>query len=67
MLNFAPTEMLQNFFYLILPPLKLNPGFATSLGNSVGFSDNWNYGDEAIFWFGFDDDIFRAGLHRVMV
>ena len=45
----------------------LNPlGILESLCNSEGFSDSWNYGGEAIFWVGFDDSIFRAGLHGIM-
>ena len=47
---------------------RLNPlGMLESLGESVGFSDSLDYGGEAIFWVGFDDDIFRVGLHGMMV
>ena len=38
-----------------------------SSGNSAEFSDRWSYGGEAIFWIGFDDGIFRVGLHEMMV
>ena len=47
---------------------RMNPlGILESLGDSARFSDSWNYGGEAIFRVGFDDGIFRAGLHEMMV
>ena len=42
-------------------------GILESLGDSAGFRDSWNYGGEAIFLVGFEDDIFRAGLNGMMV
>ena len=50
------------FFLHFLNPL----GILESSGNSARFSDNWNYGGEAIFWVGFDDGMFRASLHGMM-
>ena len=45
-------------------PHCLNPhAILESLGDSAGFNESWNYGGEAIFRVGFDDGIFRAGLH----
>ena len=46
----------------------LNPlGILKSLGNSAWFRDSWNYGGEAIFGVRFENDIFRAGLHEMIV
>ena len=45
-----------------------NPiGILESLGDNAGFRDSWNDGGEAIFRVGFEDGIFRAGLHGMMV
>ena len=47
---------------------RLNPlGILESFSDSAGFSNSSNYGGDAIFQFGFDDGIFRAGLHGIMV
>ena len=47
---------------------SLNPlGILESSGDSAGFSDRWNDGGEAISWVGFEDDIFKAGLHGMKV
>ena len=51
------------FFLHCLNPL----GILESLGNSAGFSDRLNNGSEAIFWVGFEDDIFRAGFNGMKV
>ena len=46
----------------------LNPlGILESLGDNAWFMDSWNYGGEPIFQVGFEDDIFRAGLHGMMI
>ena len=46
----------------------MNPlGILQSSGDSAGFSDRWNDGGEAISWVGFEDDIFKAGLHGMKV
>ena len=46
----------------------LNPlGILESSGDSAGFSDRCNEGGEAIFRVGFEDGIFKAGLHRMKV
>ena len=42
-------------------------GILESSSNSAGFNGSLNYGGEAIFRVGFDDVIFRAGLHGMMV
>ena len=41
--------------------------FLESLSDNAGCRDSWNYGGEAIFCVRFEDDIFRAGLHGMMV
>ena len=47
---------------------RLNPlEILESFSDSAGFSDSWKYGGEAIFQVGFDDGIFRASLHGIMV
>ena len=47
---------------------RVNPlGILESSSNSAGFNGNLNYGAEAIFRVQFDDVIFRAGLHGMMV
>ena len=51
------------FFLHRLNPLRI----LESLGDCVGFKDSWNYGGEAIFQVGFEDGLFRAGLHGMMV
>ena len=61
-LSIVPDENIIFFLH------RLNPlGILESLGDSVRFGDSWNYGGEAIFRVGFEDDIFRVGLHRKMV
>ena len=42
-------------------------GILESSSDNTGFSDRWNDVDEAIFWVGFEDDIFRANLHEMKV
>ena len=37
------------------------------LDDSARLRDSWNYGGKAIFRVGFEDDIFRVGLHGMMV
>ena len=51
------------FFVHCLNPLVI----LERLGNSAGFRDSLNYGGEAIFRVEFEDDIFRARFHRMMV
>ena len=47
---------------------RLNPlGILESLGDNAWFKDSWNYSGETIFWVRFLDEIFRAGLHGMMV
>ena len=38
-----------------------------SSSDNAGFSDKWNEGGEAIFRVGFEDGIFKAGLHGMKV
>ena len=45
-----------------------NPlGILKILGNSARFSERWNFGGEAIFRVGFDDDILSSGLHGMTI
>ena len=51
-----------------IPPTLPDPlRILESLCDSVWFSDSWNYGGEAIFQVGFDDGIFRADFHGMIV
>ena len=46
----------------------LNPlGILKGSSDSARFSDKWNEGGETIFQVGFEDDIFRVGLHGMKV
>ena len=64
--NQSPSIVLDESIIFFLH--RLNPlGILESLGDSARFRDSWNYGGEAIFRVGFEDDIFRVGLHGMMV
>ena len=53
---------------IILGLHGLNPlQIFESSGDSVGFSDKWKDGGEAISRVGFDDVTFRSSLHGMMV
>ena len=51
------------FFLHCLNPL----GILESSSDNAGFSNRWNDDGEAIFWVGFEDVIFRGGLHEMKV
>ena len=64
--NYIPSTFPDEGFIFFLYHLNLL-GILESSGECARFSDRWNDGGEAISRVGFEDDIFRAGMHGMKV